>query len=123
MRERLLPLSLAFAAGIGAAILIPRLEHALIHRPATPASIASDKTDAQDKKSTLIAMSDERIKGAEIDTAEARSASIARRILVPGTVIPDANRIARVSVKLSGTVAEFRKGTVNAVARDKRIDI
>ena len=36
--------------------------------------------------------------------------------LVPGTVVPNADRIARVSVKLSATVAELRKRLGDTVA-------
>jgi multidrug efflux pump subunit AcrA (membrane-fusion protein) len=55
--------------------------------------------------------------------AAAQSGSLSQRIVVPGTVTPDASRIARVAVKLSGTVAELRKNLGDTVAKDEVIGI
>ena len=49
----------------------------------------------------------------------AQGGTIAHRIIVPGTVIPHADRIARVAVKLSGTVAELRKKIGDPAAKDE----
>jgi cobalt-zinc-cadmium efflux system membrane fusion protein len=64
-------------------------------------------------------MDDERIKLAEIDLRPAGPAPIARRLIVPGTIVPDAGRVAHVSVKLSGTVAELRKNIGDDVVKDE----
>ncbi|WBL81074.1 efflux RND transporter periplasmic adaptor subunit [Bradyrhizobium xenonodulans] len=64
-------------------------------------------------------MDDERIKLAEIGLREAGPAPIARRLIVPGTIVPDAGRVAHVSVKLSGTVAELRKNIGDDVVKDE----
>jgi cobalt-zinc-cadmium efflux system membrane fusion protein len=42
---------------------------------------------------------------------------------VPGTVVPDAGRVAHVSVKLSGTVAELRKNIGDDVVKDEVIAV
>ena len=44
---------------------------------------------------------------------------LARRIVVPGTIVPNADRVAHVSVKLFGIVAELRKRLGDAVAKDE----
>lgn len=72
-----------------------------------------------DGKPAVIVMDDERIQLAEIELREAGPAPIARRLTVPGTIVPDAGRVAHVSVKLSGTVAELRKNIGDDVAKDE----
>ena len=69
-------------------------------------------------KSAVIVMDDERIKLAEIDLARAVPAAVARRLIVPGTIVPDSGRVAHVSVKLAGTVSELRKNIGDDVAKD-----
>src|SRR5262249_49902502 len=61
----------------------------------------------------------DQIAAAGIDVAAVGSGTLARRFVVPGTIIPHADRIARVSVKLSGTVAELRKKLGDQVAKDE----
>ena len=68
-------------------------------------------------------MSEEQIKLAKIELAEVGPATIARRLVVPGSIIPNADLIAHVSVKLSGTVAELRKNIGDDVTRDEVIAV
>lgn len=70
-------------------------------------------------KPAVIVMDDERVKLAEIELTKAGPAPIARRLTVPGTIVPDAGRVAHVSVKLSGTVAELRKNIGDDVVKDQ----
>ncbi|MDA9411301.1 cation transporter [Bradyrhizobium sp. CCBAU 45384] len=70
-------------------------------------------------KPAMIAMDDERIKLAEIELRPAGPAPISRRLTVPGTIVPDSGRVAHVSVKLSGTVAELRKNIGDDVVKDE----
>src|SRR3954470_15757226 len=49
------------------------------------------------------------IEAAGIAVSNVRSGTIARRIIVPGSIVPQADRIAHVAVKLSSIVAELRK--------------
>jgi cobalt-zinc-cadmium efflux system membrane fusion protein len=74
---------------------------------------------AKPNRPAVIAMDDERIKIAEIELRQAGPAPIARRLTVPGTIVPDAGRVAHVSVKLSGTVAELRKNIGDDVVKDE----
>lgn len=71
----------------------------------------------------VIVMDDERIKLAEIALRQAGPAPIARRLTVPGTIVPDAGRVAHVPVKLSGTVAELRKNIGDDVVKDEVLGI
>ena len=69
----------------------------------------------------LLPMSEEQIKLAQIELAEVGPATIARRLVVPGSIVPNADLIAHVSVKLSGTVAELRKNIGDDVVKDEVI--
>lgn len=70
-------------------------------------------------KPAVVAMDDERIWLAEIELRDAGPASIARWLIVPGTIVPDGGRVAHVPVKLSGTVAELRKNIGDDVVKDE----
>jgi cobalt-zinc-cadmium efflux system membrane fusion protein len=78
------------------------------------AQTASTKPDGTP---AVIVMDDERIKLAEIELRQAGPAPIARRLTVPGTIVPDAGRVSHVSVKLSGT--ELRKNIGDDVVKDE----
>ena len=54
---------------------------------------------------------------------QAGPATIAQRLTVPGTIVPNAERVAHVSVKLSGTVAELRKKIGDDVDKDEVIAV
>ena len=56
-----------------------------------------------------IKLSEEQVQRAGILIAEAREGALIRGLQVPGTIVPSAERLARVAVKLLGTVAELRK--------------
>ncbi|WP_024582841.1 efflux RND transporter periplasmic adaptor subunit [Bradyrhizobium sp. OHSU_III] len=86
-----------------------------------PAAVAQRDTKpvGSANKSTVVAMDDERIKLAEIEERSVGPATIVKRLTVPGTVVPDAGRVAHVAVKLSGTVAELRKNIGDDVVKDE----
>jgi membrane fusion protein, heavy metal efflux system len=56
-----------------------------------------------------IALSEQQIREASIKLAEARGGTLKRHFLAPGSLVPDADHIARVSVRVLATVAELRK--------------
>jgi cobalt-zinc-cadmium efflux system membrane fusion protein len=70
-----------------------------------------------------LAMSDEQIKLAQIELGSVASATIAKRLVVPDSIVPNADLIAHVSVKLSGTVAELRKNIGDDVTKDEVIAV
>lgn len=95
---------------VGAALAVAALGGLPALRGAAKAPAPS--TDTEKKKETddsLVKLTAEQIKAASITLATADKAELVRRTVVPGTVVPHADRIAHVSVRLSGTVAELRK--------------
>lgn len=84
---------------------------------------STTKPESLETKTPTIIMDDERIKLAQIGQIDVGPARIARRLLVPGTVVPHADHIVHVAVKLSGTVAELRKNIGDEVAEDEIIAV
>lgn len=74
-------------------------------------------------KPAVIAIDGERIRLSGIELRQAGPAPIAKRLTVPGTIAPDAGRVAHVSVKLTGTVAELRKNIGDAVTKGEVIAV
>jgi cobalt-zinc-cadmium efflux system membrane fusion protein len=102
--------TLGLASTQGAAQL-----HADTPEPSTPSEAGTNKQ--------VIKLTKEQIAISQIDVVAARPASLARRIVVPGSVTPVAGRIARVSVKLEGTVAELRKNLGDPVEQNEVLAI
>src|SRR5712671_3053587 len=102
----------AFAAGAAIVAFTPglstTLQRAVGIGKQTIAAANPVKTDAPETGSALIPMSDEQVNLARIEMANVGPASVAKRLFVPGTVVPHADNIVHVAVKLSGTVAELR---------------
>ena len=65
----------------------------------------------------------EQIGAAKIETEPAGPGVLARRLVVPGTIAPDSNRIARVAAKVIGTVAVLNKRLGDHVAQGEVIAI
>lgn len=109
----------AFVLGAALAIGAPALQR--VSDFGVPAAVTQRdaKPAGSSNKSTVVAMDDERIRLAEIEQRSVGPATIARRLAVPGTVVPDAGRVAHVAVKLSGTVAELRKNIGDDVVKDE----
>ncbi|QGY02979.1 MULTISPECIES: efflux RND transporter periplasmic adaptor subunit [Methylobacterium] len=56
-----------------------------------------------------VKMTADQVEGQDIKVAKAEGGVLSRHILVPGTITPDTDRIARVPVRVVGTVSEMRK--------------
>ncbi|MGY4472836.1 efflux RND transporter periplasmic adaptor subunit [Bradyrhizobium sp. USDA 3364] len=103
-------ISFAFLAALaGLALACPVASHAA--------------EQGRDPKSATIAIDDERIKLAGIELGQSGPASIAQRVTVPGAIVPDSGRVAHVSVKLAGTVAELRKNIGDDVVKDEILGV
>lgn len=63
-----------------------------------------------EKGSEGLAISVEQIAHSKISVQPAEAGFLRARLRVPGTIIPDRNRVGRVPSKVVGTVAELRKG-------------
>ncbi|EKS42163.1 efflux RND transporter periplasmic adaptor subunit [Afipia broomeae] len=109
----------AFALGAVLAFGVPALQR--VAGLGVPAAVVQRdaKLAGSSSKSTVVAMDEERIRLAEIEQRSVGPATIAKRLAVPGTVVPDAGRVAHVAVKLSGTVAELRKNIGDDVVKDE----
>jgi len=70
-----------------------------------------------------VKLSTEDIEAAGIEVATAQGGTIAHRIVVPGTIVPHADRIAHVAVKLSSIVAELRKNIGDPVEKNEVLAI
>src|SRR6266702_3190611 len=134
MIGRLSLLIVALAAGVAVASLIPGFSQSirkavgLMSEPAATqaqgdrtnrAEQRKPATEATDEKKNIIKLSEEQIIATRIDLVAIQGGTLSRRLIVPGTIVPHADRIARVTVKLSGTVAELRKRLGETVERNE----
>jgi membrane fusion protein, heavy metal efflux system len=132
---RLAFVGLGFAAGIAVASLEPSVPQTvrkfagLAFKPGTAQSPGTapqprgEGGNAPDDKQAVVSLTDEQLTEAHIDLAQVESGILAHRIIVPGTIVPVADRIARVAVKLSGTVAELRKNIGDPVIKGEVLAI
>jgi cobalt-zinc-cadmium efflux system membrane fusion protein len=117
---------LAAGCGITVASLIPEIPQTVRYTVelvtgAEPVRAVETRGGAEQRKSkgdsdveigrerATIRLTDEQIESSGIALAAVHDGTLSRRILVPGTIVPHADRIARVSVRLSATVTELRK--------------
>ena len=70
-----------------------------------------------------IKLSDQQIAAAGIDVGKAQPGVLSRRRSVPGLVTPSGDRIARVAVRLLGTVVELRKRLGDPVEQDEVVAV
>src|SRR6266567_5234414 len=134
-----LPLSvLALMAGVAIASFAPGLSQSLRNLVGlTPppggaqsqgiATISTEQrappTEPAEDKQSILKLTEDQVTAARIDLATVQGGTLAHRITIPGTIVPHADRIARVSVKLSGTVGELRKKIGDPVAKDEILAI
>ena len=130
MVGRLSPLIVAVVIGIAIASFVPGISQwlratvGISSRPAAPAQEPAGverrpDADASGDPAGLVKLAEEETAAAGIELAVVQSDTIAHRLVVPGTIIPQADRIAHVAVKLSGTVAELRKRIGDPVTKDE----
>jgi membrane fusion protein, heavy metal efflux system len=136
---RLPVFAVAVAIGIAVASLVPPLAEAVraalgfvsgasvavLSGQAAVDDAAKRKRDAasNNEEPAVVKLTDDQIGAAGIELAPVQEGTLAHRIVVPGTIVPDANRIARVSVKLSATVAELRKNLGDGVIKDEVVAV
>src|SRR6266496_3915504 len=81
------------------------------------------RTEPAEDKQGILKLTEDQVTAAHIDLATVQGGTLAHRITIPGTIVPHADRIARVAVKLSGTVGELRKKIGDPVAKDEILAI
>jgi cobalt-zinc-cadmium efflux system membrane fusion protein len=89
-----------------------------------PASKAPQETgDAPEHDEGTIKLSAEQIAAAKIGVADVNSGVLGRRVFVPGSIIPSGDRIARVAIKIVGTVTELRKRIGDTVEQNEVVAV
>jgi cobalt-zinc-cadmium efflux system membrane fusion protein len=128
MMGRLGVLAIGLAIGIALASALPGLPQflrtfmAFSSEPPQhqeSAAESSGAVGAKDEKPNAVKLESDVIEAAGIELAQVESGAIAHRIVVPGTIVPHADRIAHVAVKLSSIVADLRKNVGDAVEKDE----
>src|SRR6266566_1280580 len=138
MIGRLALIIAAVAAGVSVATFVPGLSQSLRYAvglapgpgvaqlqgtAASAPELRTRHTEPDEEKPALVRLTQDQITAAHIDLTTARGATLARRITVPGTVVLHADRIARVSVRLSAIVGELRKKIGDPGAKDEILAI
>jgi cobalt-zinc-cadmium efflux system membrane fusion protein len=131
MTGRLPALLVVLAAGLVAAGFVPGVSQflrkavGLVSEPrqvTSTANIGELRKPRGDEKA-IVKLTEEQIAITHIEMAAVQPGTLTRRLTVPGAIIPHADQIARVAVKLSGTVAELRKRLGDPVSKDEVLAI
>jgi len=118
-RNATLVFAIVASLAVGAALpgVIDRL------RSAPPHTTGSDKAVQPTASEGLLRLTAEQIETAKIETAKVGSGVLTRDLIVPATVKPDPDHLARVAAKVSGVVAELRKKLGDPVAANETIAV
>jgi len=69
----------------------------------------TETSKSEQHEEASMKLSDRQIAAGNFAIREVTAGTLSKRIVVPGTIVPSGERIAKVSVRLVGTVAELRK--------------
>ena len=105
------------AAGLIAAIGVVTWRSAPL-APATASHTASSE-HAEER----IKLSDEQVAAAQIKLAPVEATQLAEHFLATGTIVPDADRIGRVAVRVLGSVTDLRKRVGDPVEKDEVVAV
>jgi cobalt-zinc-cadmium efflux system membrane fusion protein len=113
---------LVFATGVATGIILIAATSfwtgwPLLLAPAPPGVAAPSKAPAKHNGPETIALSDDQIREAGITVAQVSGGMLKRHFLAPGSLIPDADHIGRVSVRVLATVSELRKRIGDSVEK------
>jgi membrane fusion protein, heavy metal efflux system len=82
----------------------------LVLGAAFPVAAHDEKKAAHERHDdTLVKLSDRQVDAGKFGVTEVAGGTLSKRIAVPGSIVPSGDHIARVAVRLLGTVAELRK--------------
>jgi cobalt-zinc-cadmium efflux system membrane fusion protein len=79
--------------------------------------------EGEEKPEGLIEMSSAQIEAAQIAVSPAQNGVLSRRLTVPGLVMADSDRLARVPAKVVGTVTEMRKRLGDPVVKGEVVAV
>jgi cobalt-zinc-cadmium efflux system membrane fusion protein len=118
-RNALLAFAIIASLAAGAALpgLFGRLTAPSGEKTTTSATTSRSVVD------TLIRLTPEQIVAAKIETARVGPGALGRRLIVPATIKPDPDQLARVAAKVSGVVAQMRKRLNAEVAQHETIAV
>ena len=126
MLGRLPILAIGLVSGIVLAWALPGLPQLLLGSGASPpaaeSKLAADAGVVEEAQG-VAKLSAEAIDAAGIEGAAVAGGTIASKVTVPGTIVPEADRIAHVAVKLPSIVTELRKNIGDRVEKDEIIAI
>ncbi|MGY3608998.1 MULTISPECIES: efflux RND transporter periplasmic adaptor subunit [unclassified Bradyrhizobium] len=119
---------LLFVAGIiiGSGLGITVWSHwPLSGTPAQPeaATTGTAKAESEDHGTERIVLSEEQISDAGIRLAPVAGGTLRRHFLAPGSLIPDADHVGRVSVRVLATVGELRKRLGDSVEKGEIVAV
>lgn len=98
------------------ALVLGGVAEAAQKKAEAPAGHDHKDGEAHDDGEGRIAMSEETIRASRIGVAMAASTPMAQTVSVPATIAANADRLAHVTARLSGTVREIRKRLGDTVA-------
>ena len=89
----------------------------LVLDAAFPLAARGEKPGAGEEKhdEATIKLNDRQVDAGKFAVSEVQGGMLSKRITVPGAIVPSGDHIARVAVRLLGTVAELRKRLGDAV--------
>ena len=114
---------LLFVAGMAAGIAATVAVAAMAGWPAQLSAghdhdhAAAKEAHGHDDGPPRISLGEQQIRDAGISLAQAKGGTLRRHFLAPGSLIPDADHVARVSVRVLATVAELHKNLGDSVER------
>jgi cobalt-zinc-cadmium efflux system membrane fusion protein len=84
---------------------------------AFPLAARGEKNGAGEEKhdEATIKLTERQVDAGKFAVSEVQGGMLSKRVTVPGTIVPSGDHIARVAVRLLGTVAELRKRLGDAV--------
>jgi cobalt-zinc-cadmium efflux system membrane fusion protein len=84
---------------------------------------AAPQAESAEHADERIKLTDEQVAAAQIKLAPLKAAQLAEHFLAPGTIVPDADRIGRVAVRVLGAVTELRKRVGDPVEKDEVVAV
>lgn len=115
-------LVIAIFASLAAGAALPGLFGRLT-APRGSAETESGTASAPADVVPLVRLTPAQIAAEKIVTAKVGSGALGRRIVVPATIKPDPDKLARVAAKVSGVVAQMRKRLDAEVAHNETIAV
>ncbi|MBX9842045.1 MAG: efflux RND transporter periplasmic adaptor subunit [Xanthobacteraceae bacterium] len=116
-----------FVLGLATASLVPgvsaSLRGAFGLKPAAELAKSEPAAAKPEDDRQIVKLSDEQFAAAQISLVVVDTGTLAKRVIVPGTVVPNADKIAHVSVRLVATVAELRKRLGDPVEKDEIVAV